>query len=350
MCEKSLFRSLPAAALAATLLATTAQAQTTMETVPVGNPGNADDTHGDGYGGVAYRYNIGTCEVTAGQYRDSLNAVDATGVNPNGVYNALMNMSPLGCQITWNAGASTYDFSGGAAEAPGSTEADWENRPVNYVSWYDAARFANWLTSGGTEDGVYKFSGGVLQSIMDHQAAGAAYGTAYFIPTEDEWYKAAYYDPTDYDPDGPGGVDPGAGYWDYPTQSDAPNVPSNDLVEPADPGNNATFYDDGDTIGSPYYRTGVGAHEDSESAYGTFDQGGNIWEWNETPIGSSCGVRGGSWGLNSYTLHASNRYPYNPSDEFLNIGFRVAGIPEPGSSTLLLCGLVTGLMWWRRRK
>ena len=41
---------------------------------------------------------------------------------------------------------------------------------------------------------------------------------------------------------------------------------------------------DGYTIGSPYYTTEVGEFENSESPYGTFDQGGNIWEWNETVI------------------------------------------------------------------
>ena len=116
----------------------------TIDTVPVGNPGNADDIHGDGYGGVDYTYNIGKYEVTAGQYAAFLNAVAAT--DPYGLYNTNMDSDSYGCQITRNgsSGSYTYDFSG----RPSGTEADWVNRPVNYVSWGDAARFANWLHNG----------------------------------------------------------------------------------------------------------------------------------------------------------------------------------------------------------
>jgi len=131
-----------------------AQAQVVIETVPVGNPGNAGENSGGsepgGYGpdricgAVEYVYNIGTFEVTAGQYRDFLNAVDPAGSNPYGLYNSSMDSNDYGCQITWNAGSSTYDFSG----RPSGTEVDCVDRPVNYVSWGDAARFANWLHNG----------------------------------------------------------------------------------------------------------------------------------------------------------------------------------------------------------
>jgi len=211
-----------------------AQANIVMETVPVGNPDNAGDTRYPSggvpsFGGVAYTYNIGKYEVTAGQYRDFLNAVDPTGVNPYGLYNSDMDGHSRGCQITWNAGLSAYDFSG----RPSGAEADWENRPVNFVSWGDAARFANWLhngqSSGDTEDGSYFLNGATsdaaLLLIMRETNA------TWVIPSEDEWYKAAYHKN-----DGVTG-----NYWDYPTTSDS--VPSNGLVEPTDPGNNATFYD-----------------------------------------------------------------------------------------------------------
>jgi formylglycine-generating enzyme len=163
----------------------------------------------------------------------------------------------------------------------------------------------------------------------------------YFIPTEDEWYKAAYHKN-----DGATG-----NYFDYPTSSDT--VPSNDLTNPDD-GNNATFRvgDDDDTIGSPYWRTEKGDHENSESPYGTFDQGGNVWEWNETVIDTSArGLRGGNYFNDSERLHTSYRPTSGtPSGEHHGIGFRVASIPEPGSISLLVCGLVAGMLWWRRRK
>ena len=298
-----------------------ARAEVVIETVPVGNPGNANDTHGDGYGGVGYVYSIGKFEVTAGQYTAFLNAVAAE--DSYGLYNPIMDSDSLGCQITQHgsSGSYTYDFSGGTVEAPGSTAADWENRPVNYVSWGDATRFANWLHNGQpsgaqdvntTEDGSYYLNGattdGELLAVVREDDA------TWVIPSEDEWYKAAYYD-------GGSGV-----YYDYPTSSDS--VPSNDLIAP-DPGNNATFYEYGYTIGSPYYRTEFGVHEHSESPYGTFDQGGNVWEWNEAVIsGSFRGLRGGSFLDNDTILHAANRYNHAPTFESDLPGFRVAEVPD----------------------
>ena len=128
----------------------------TMDWVAVGNAGNAADT--TGYGSVSEDYQIGTYEVTAGQYTEFLNAVAAT--DTYGLYNANMDSSSYGCQITQNgvSGSYTYDFGG----RPSGTEADWANRPVNYVSWYDSLRFANWLHNGqgegDTEDGAYDMS------------------------------------------------------------------------------------------------------------------------------------------------------------------------------------------------
>ena len=140
------------------------------------------------------------------------------------------------------------------------------------------------------------------------------------------------------------------GYWDYPTGSDS--APNNQLTSP-DPGNNANFWlPDGNpeyTIGGPYWMTEVGEFENSESPYGTFDQGGNIWEWNETVIVSEYagrGVRGGSWYSGSEYSLASGRYYDNPTDVY---GFRVASVPEPGSITLMLCGAIASLLWRRRR-
>ena len=121
-------------------------------------------------------------------------------------------------------------------------------------------------------------------------------------------------------------------------------VPSNDPINP-DPDNNANFYQDGYTIGSPDYLTAVGEFENSDSAYGTFDQGGNVWEWNETLIaGSNRGIRGGSYyGRFDYSVHdlsSACRFYHNPYDEdsYVGLGFRVASVPEPCSLALLLIG------------
>ncbi|MGB2987379.1 MAG: SUMF1/EgtB/PvdO family nonheme iron enzyme, partial [Phycisphaerae bacterium] len=135
------------------LFAVTVQAEVVIETVTVGNPGNDGELSGEGAGGygpdrvcgaVDYLYNIGTFEVTAGQYTKFLNAVAAT--DTYGLYNPSMDGSSYGCQITQNgtSGNFTYDFSG----RPSGTEADWVDRPVNYVLWGDATRFCNWLHNG----------------------------------------------------------------------------------------------------------------------------------------------------------------------------------------------------------
>ena len=318
--------------------------------VTVGNAGNAADTRYGTYGAVAYEYNIGKYEVTAGQYKDFLNAVAKT--DTYGLYNTSMDSSSYGCQITrlGTSGSYTYDFSGWPS---GTTEADWANRPVNLVSWGDAARFANWLTNGqgngSTETGAYNLNGAVSDAALKavvvpsaaHRGTWSTGAKPYFLLTsEDEWYKAAYHDKN-------AGL--AATYFDYPTSSN--RVPSNDLLEPTDPGNNATFYDSGYTIGShsyPYYRTEVGAHENSDSPYGTFDQGGNVWEWNEALVyGSYRGLRVGSFDSYDGNLRASARGYDNPTYEYYNDGVRVSAVPEPATLSLLALG---GLALIQRRR
>jgi len=326
-----------------------------IETVPVGNPGNADDTHGDGYGGVDYTYNIGKFEVTAAEYTDFLNAVADT--DTYGLYNTSMGSETGGCKIQQNGSPNSFTYS--VAE-------DQADRPVNFVSWGDAARFSNWLSNGQptgaqdlttTEDGSYTLNGATSNAALIAVTREA--DATWVIPTEDEWYKAAYHKN-----DGVTG-----NCFDYPTSSDS--TPSNDLVDP-DPGNNATFWVSvGDyTIGSPYYRTVVGAHENSESPYDTFDQGGNVWEWTEAILYSSYrGLRGGSAYSDGPTLHASYRSDVgNPTDEYNSVGFRVAEIPEPApiepnqpgpnngpcgcgaASLACLCMLGFGVIRSRRRR
>lgn len=318
-----------------------------IPTVPVANPGNAAELSGEsasgGYGpdrlcgAVDYSYQISTYAITASQYTAFLNAV--AGVDSYQLYNPEMWSNDYGCKIERYGGSGTT-----ADPYAYRVAADWEKRPVNYVSWADAARFANWLHNGQptglqnadtTEDGAYALNGAMtteaIQGITRTPAARWA------IPTEDEWYKAAYHKN-----DGVTGH-----YFDYPTSSDL--VPANDWLSP-DPGNTVTYAPtNGDyTIGSPYWRTEVGEHEQSASPYGTFDQGGNVWEWNEALVTATTrGRRGGTFFINATHLRAAARASAAPLNEDAVTGFRVTALPEPASTMGLLAGSIVLL---RRRR
>lgn len=315
--------------------------QTSLGFVAVNNAGNLPDTRlmndgSTGYGTVGYVYSMARCEVTAGQYVEFLNAVARTDTFD--LYNARMAdpVGDVGCNIQRSGSAGSYTY---------SVSADYANRAVNYVSYGDAMRFANWLANGQptgnqdwntTEDGSYILNGATtnaeLLAVVRRSDAG------YVIPTEDEWYKAAYHKN-----DGSTG-----NYWKFPTRSDeAPvNEPPPGRDEP--PG----FANYKLALGEPYYLSEVGAYVDSSSAYDTFDQGGSMWEWNEgvVPISDyfGRGTRGGSWLSNSSIyLGADRRYAFSPTQEYNFIGFRVAMVPEPATMSLLILG---GLALSRRRR
>jgi len=304
-----------------------------MEWVPVGNAGNVGEQsriiYGDTtyYGGVSDSYNIGMYEVTNAQYAEFLTGVAAS--DPYSLYNTSMaNPAPEfggygGITRSGSDGSYTYSTIGGRA-----------NMPVNYVSWYDTLRFSNWMHngqgSGNTEDGAYDMSLG--ENVVRKP------GAQVFLPSENEWYKAAYYDPN---------KSGGAGYWDYLTASDT--VPTVEAPAGTDLVNGSANYNN--VVGD---LTDVGAYtaKPSDSAYGTFDQGGNLWEWNESLIsGSDRGLRGGSF-LNDLfyandEAHASNRNYGYPTVEDHTIGFRVSEVPEPCSILMLALG---SLGVFRRRR
>lgn len=295
-----------------------------IETVCVGHPGNIGESSGGGMGqwgpprtcgAVDYPFNIGKYEVTAGQYAAFLNAVAAT--DTYGLYNTEMWENEYGCKITRSGASGNYTY---------NVTPDRANRPVNYVSWGDAVRFANWLHNGQpsgvqdlntTEDGAYYLNGAI--SDVELMTVARKDNWKWAITSEDEWYKAAYHKN-----DGPS-----EHYFSYPTGDD--EVPGNQLDIP-DTGNNATYYRDGygHTIGDPYWRTEVGAHENSYSPYGTFDQGGNVSEWNESVLYNQFrGLRGGSYlGCGSPSdqcmLSINRSATPSPTLEIDSIGFRVS--------------------------
>ncbi len=291
----------------------------TFNWLTVGDPGNAADS--TGYGSVAATYRISAYEVRNDQYAEFLNAVADS--DPNGLYNSNMDISRSGSD-----GSYSYSVNSG-----------FDPNPVNYVSFLDAMRFVNWLENGQptgaqglgtTEGGVYTIGSGTGET--------RAGGASYFIPSEDEWYKAAYYDP---------GTGPGDNYWLYPTQSDT--APTGEA--PPGGANSANF---NSAVGGT---TDVGAYTGTTSYYGAFDMGGNVWEWNEV-IGSSRGLRGGSWNVEEVALRSSFWLSIDPSLEVDSVGFRVASsfdaveaVPEPGTVGLVGLGcLVMGALRNRTRR
>jgi len=291
----------------------------------VGDPGNAaNQDFGNGtYGAVGYSYQISRYEVTNAQYAEFLNAVDASGSNPNGVYNTNMDSDARG-GIVFNTGA----VSGSKYEV----KSNMGDKPVNYVSHLDAQRFTNWIQNGqgnaSTEIGAY-----TIDSLAVHSVNATVW-----LPTENEWYKAAYYDPT---------LNGGAGgYWQYATMSNtAPTMATSTITgEISNPGINVVNYAHGaDWNGQDGNVTTVGsAGLGSASYYGTFDQGGNVAEWNELIFGSNRGIRGSSWNIDTTTaLLAADRHHQDPFLENPDWGFRLAGsVPEPSRTLLTLSGLL----------
>ena len=269
-----------------------------IDFVTIGDPGNSGDLTGSPYNGgaVAYEYRIGKYEISEDAI-DKANALGGLGISHDG------------------RGA---------------------NKPATSISWFEAARFVNWLNTSTGGMPAYKFD--INGDFQLWEPGDAGYDpnnryrnsqAQYVLPSAHEWYKAAYFDPvTDT-------------YFDYPTGSDT--VPDGiDFV--GDPVFDAV-YRDPDANAQPNDISNVGVL----SPFGTAGQGGNVFEWLETAFdlvndlpGKQRGLRGGGWTSTSSVLQALNSgigtLPAFTSDK---AGFRVLHIPEPSSLALTAFGALS---------
>jgi sulfatase modifying factor 1 len=300
----------------------------TIDFLPVGNLGNSSESSGflpgPDVGAVDYDYSIGETEVTVAQYTEFLNA-KAGDADPKGLYNASMAISKADAVYT--------------ALDP--------SKPINYVSWGDAARFANWVNNGGgagdMETGTYAL-GGVTDSASLFLVTRGA-GTV-FLPSEDEWHKAAYHKN-----DGDTG-----NYWEYGTSSDA--IPTGE--SPAG-GSNSVNY--ASAVGA---LTDVGSYTTAVSPYGAFDMSGNVEEWTDTIIFLSPTSKfsihaGGAWNDSSFGISAQSGRTgvTDRTSEIFDRGIRLATtasggsevIPEPSTFGLATFAMMAlGFFGWRRRR
>jgi len=236
----------------------------------IGDAGNVDDTAGAGYGGVAYEYKISDHEVTIAEFT-------ASGAGS-------------GNESYWNDDSTT-----------GSGRTAGPNAPATHISLYEAMKYCNYLTTGYTNSGYYSTSdGGSTYQVntLSHYAYAATHGITYFVPTEDEWYKAAYWT--------------GNGYSDYANGDDVADGAPNDVTTANQTGWN---YDGVNTGNLGVWVTGGSAREQNS----TYDMMGNVSEWMEDSAGD---FRGGIYYDEENYLRSSARVDYNPSNESGVVGFR----------------------------
>ena len=290
---------------------------TSIDTVFVGDAGNANDS--TGYGKVDYEYRIGKHEVTNSQFIGFLNAKAQTD-NYNLYHTQMGSHQNGGITRTGDSGSYTY-----------ALKPNMGNKPLTNVTYWTALRFANWLTNGGevdsdTEDGMYTLTpeGISNNTVTRNNSAWLDGGVA--ISSEDEWYKAAYYK----------GGSTNAGYWDYAHQSDSITT------------DNANY---GNYGGPP---TNVGSYPGA-GAYGTFDQTGNVSEFTEA-ISSYSGQRihrGGSMNSSPTSLQPTARFSFDTNYAYNNMGFRITSlevVPEPSTSALIFGCLALSVTIINRRR
>jgi len=325
--------------------------------VSVGDPGNGVDPGSgpaNGKGRVSYEYQIGKYLVTIAQYAEFLNAVARDDLYAT--YNPAMatDLNVAGISRSGTSGAYVYSVLNNSGSSA--------NRPITYVGWYDAARFANWMSNGQptgpqgpgtTENGAYALNGATVgPGVMTNEInPNTGLAPAFRIPTEDEWHKAAFYSPS---------LNSGAGgYYTYSTQSFV--IPGNAVGSLANQTNwrkdnrfsttQSTTY-----LAGQNYLTDVGAFTNSASFYGTFDQSGSVTELvdYDRSAASRYAMKGASWANNEPANMSNWAFALGPNNADAAspyVGFRLAStvaVPEPAFAGI--GAVVAALAVWRLRR
>jgi len=308
-----------------------------IESVPILDSNNKADRE-TGLGAVKDPFCMGKYKVTAQQYVEFLNSV-AKKKDPYELFDERMEHDPaVSCikRAIDDKGLFSYQAISGR-----------EDFPITYVDLFCCLRFCNWLSHGSpsdaessevTETGAYT----IETTGDDHEEVTieASAGSPYFLPTEDQWYKAAYYHHhpekiISYDPESPiPSVQDSDSflYWNYPTQT--MSEPWNGLGSSSEAANycreNQWWYSKYTTGGEPFL-TPVGFFKNTPGPYGTFDMGGDVSEWTyslndiERSSGiSKCFVRGGSWASGAGELHRSKHTALEITTRNKTTGFRIA--------------------------
>jgi len=303
-----------------------------MDMVVIGNPGNAGNPSSSpsGMGAVAEVFRMATKETSNSQYVQFLNSVDPFGSNPNGIYNANMSSNALGGILFDSSAANGFKYSVKPGTRAGVPEATYANMPVNFVTWFSAARFVNWLENGMQSNPLMMEMGTyTLANATSGPIAARNPGSTYFLPSADEWYKAAFFN--------------GSSYTTYQTNSNT--TPTASL--------NIALTNVGNFSGIAGGPIDVGAYVNTASAYGLYDMLGNINEMTDTAFNSQFRAMGGGfngiidpWNGTATPIFQSSTVSNQ------NFGFRVAAVPEPSTYALLAASAagLGGVSWVKRRR
>lgn len=322
---------------------------TGIDFVRIGAVGNApwagDGTAGDraiGRGQVNYEYNIGKYEVTSAQWADFFSA--AFDRAPG---DTIPHLTP---PTFWGGVPTTPTHTENPSAMRWTTTAQSAMLPTGNISWRMAAIYTNWLCNGISSERSAFLNGAYDVSTFTYNPNGSfndqithTPGAAYYIPTWDEWLKAAHYDPNKQNPNGTTG-----GWWRYGNGSDQPFIGALPNV-----GGTANFGFDTGAIGVP-----LGAYNVT-SPFGLRDVAGGTAEWVEEafyrplfPLPSDRYYEGSHW-TSQPVLFADQIQAFGggdfPSLSTLDLGFRIAHVvPAPS-----WCSVGAGLLIWsavRRRR